>query len=207
MVEIIVREGKPQDLPFLREMLFEAAFWRPDAVRPPRHVGLSHPEIAKLLEGWGREGDTSMIAETAGGRPVGAAWYRFWSDCDHSYGYVSADIPELGIAVIHGLRRSGIGDRLLHALGNLATECGIERLSLSVEEDNPARHMYVIAWLRTGRHSWKRVDHDSPHKRLTRYWSGRPTRYAWCPSQCRLGVGRRSALPEFQLYYYAAPRV
>ena len=26
---------------------------------------------------------------------------------------------------------------------NLATECGIERLSLSVEEDNPARHMYV----------------------------------------------------------------
>ena len=56
-----MREGKPQDLPFLREVLFEAASWRADAVWPPRQVGLSHSENAKLLEGWGREGDPSVF--------------------------------------------------------------------------------------------------------------------------------------------------
>ncbi len=142
-MEIVVREGTPQDLPFLHEMLFEAAFWRSDAVRPPRHEGLGQPEIAKLLAGWGRAGDTAVIAETARNRSGGAAWYRFWSDSDHSYGYVSADIPELGIAVMPGWRRRGLGEVLLKALGTLAADRGIARLSLSVAEDNPARHLYV----------------------------------------------------------------
>jgi hypothetical protein len=51
VVEIILREGTLPDLSFLREMLFEAVFWRPDVLRPPMHEGLSHPELAKLLEG------------------------------------------------------------------------------------------------------------------------------------------------------------
>ena len=84
-----------------------------------------------------------MIAEDAGNRPVGAAWYRFWSDHDHSYGYVSADIPELGIAVVGGSRNRGVGGRLLHALRKLAADHGIAYLSLSVEEDNPARRLYL----------------------------------------------------------------
>ncbi len=124
-------------------MLFEAAFWRPDAGRPSRHEGLGQPEIAKLLASWGRAGDTAVIVETARDRPGGAAWYRFWSDSDHSYGYVSADIPELGIAVMPGWRRRGLGGRLLQALRTLAAGRGIARLSLSVAEDNPARHLYA----------------------------------------------------------------
>jgi GNAT superfamily N-acetyltransferase len=143
VMKTILREGTRQDLPFLREMLFEAVSWRSDALRPPMDEALSHPELAKLLEGWGREGDASVIAETAQNDPVGAAWYRFWSDCEHSYGYIGADIPELGIAVVRGMRRKGIGDRLLHALRKLAGARGIERLSLSVEEDNPARLLYL----------------------------------------------------------------
>ena len=84
-----------------------------------------------------------MIAEDVGNRPVGAAWYRFWSEHDHSYGYVSADIPELGMAVVNGFRKRGVGGRLLHALIKLAADRGIARLSLSVEEDNPARRLYL----------------------------------------------------------------
>ena len=84
-----------------------------------------------------------MIAESADDRPVGAAWYRFWSDHDHSCGYVSADVPELGIAVVNGLRNQGVGGRLLHALRRLAADRGFAHLSLSVEEDNPARHLYL----------------------------------------------------------------
>ena len=142
-VQITIRQGTFRDLPFLREMLFEAAFWRPGVARPAIDEGLSRPELAKLLEGWGRRGDAFVIAEDAGNRPVGAAWYRFWSDHDHSYGYVSADIPELGIAVVNGLRERGIGGQLLYALRKLAADRGIASLSLSVEEDNPARRLYL----------------------------------------------------------------
>ncbi len=142
-METSLRQGTVRDLPFLREMLFEAAFWRPGAARPPIDEGLSRPGLAKLLDGWGREGDASVIAESADDRPVGAGWYRFWSDHDHSYGYVSADVPELGIAVVNGLRNQGVGGRLLHALGKLASDLGIASLSLSVEKDNPAQRLYL----------------------------------------------------------------
>ena len=141
-MEFTVREGNAHDLPFLREMLFEAAYWRPGVERPPTDEALSRPDIAKLLRNWGRDGDASVIAERADNQRAGAAWYRFWNDHEHSYGYVSADIPELAIAVAGELRGKGIGGELLRALKNLAADRGIESLSLSVERDNPARHLY-----------------------------------------------------------------
>ncbi len=142
-MSMTIREGNAEDLPFLKEMLFEAAFWRPGIARPAIEEGLAQPEIAKLLVNWGREGDASVIAEAKGDRPVGAAWYRFWTDDDHSYGYVSADIPELGIAVVEETRGKGVGGRLLKSIMKHASGCGIESLSLSVEQDNPARRLYV----------------------------------------------------------------
>lgn len=142
-MQILIREATLQDIPFLRQMLFEAAYWRPNVDRPALQEGLSHPEIAKLLAGWGREGDTAVIAETSVGQPVGAAWYRYWTEQNHSYGYVSADIPELGIAVCLDWRRQGIGNALLSALKLEACEQRVKRLSLSVEEDNPAHNLYL----------------------------------------------------------------
>ena len=142
-MELTLREGTIRDLPFLREMLYEAAFWRPGVARLPIDEGLARPDLAKLLQGWGREGDASVIAESTANRPEGAAWYRFWTDEDHSYGYVRADTPELAIAVVKGRRGRGIGGQLLQALKKLAADRGIESLSLSVEQDNPARHLYL----------------------------------------------------------------
>ena len=142
-MELTLREGTIRDLPFLREMLYEAAFWRPGAARLPIDEALPRPDLAKLLQGWGREGDAAVIAESASNRPEGAAWYRFWTDEEHSYGYVRPDTPELAIAVVKGGRGRGIGGQLLHALKKLAADRGIESLSLSVEQDNPARHLYL----------------------------------------------------------------
>jgi ribosomal protein S18 acetylase RimI-like enzyme len=142
-MELTLREGTIRDLPFLREMLFQAAFWRPGTLGPPMDQALSRPDLAKLLESWGRNGDASVIAESPVNQSVGAAWYRFWSDREHSYGYVGADTPELGIAVVTGLRGKGIGGQLLRALKKLAADRGIESLSLSVEQDNPARVLYL----------------------------------------------------------------
>jgi ribosomal protein S18 acetylase RimI-like enzyme len=137
-----IRLARIDDLPFLRQMLFEAFFWRADRPRPEySDFANTNPEFMKLLADWGRPGDTGVIAE-AGGQPAGAAWYRRWTDDLHSYGYVNAGTPELGIGVRSDYRGQGIGRALLRALLAEATRQGVSYLSLSVEVDNYARRLY-----------------------------------------------------------------
>lgn len=145
-----IRLGKTNDIEFLREMLFEAVYWRPGIKRPPIKQGLSHPDISKILYGWGRKGDTAIIAESPEGRCIGAAWYRFWTDEIHSFGYVNKESPELGMAVVGEYRGKGIGSVLLKELIDVAAEKGIKKISLSVENDNPAVHLYR-------RHGFKKI--------------------------------------------------
>ncbi|HEX9659727.1 MAG TPA: GNAT family N-acetyltransferase, partial [Rhodothermales bacterium] len=80
-------------------------------------------DLAFLLEDWGRPGDTGRVAETENGEPLGTA-YRLWTDKRHFYGYVSPEIPELGIAVAGHARGQGIGTRLMDELLRVATENG-----------------------------------------------------------------------------------
>ena len=146
------RIGSSADLPFLREMLFEAAFWRPGAEHPPLSEGLARPDLPKLLAGWGRPGDTAMIAESSGHERLGAVWYRFWSDEDHSYGYVGPAVPELAIGVRAEARRRGVGEALLRALLAHGGAQGVKEISLSVELDNPALRLYErLGFRRVGR--------------------------------------------------------
>jgi ribosomal protein S18 acetylase RimI-like enzyme len=144
MLQVIwkIRLATPDDLPFLREMLYEAVCWRPNQQHPPIEELLSRPELAKLLEGSGRDGDTAVIAELEDGSPAGAAWYRFWTPENHTYGFVDANTPELGIAVRKDVRQQGIGTALLKALLEHARRSKIPRISLSVEAENYSRLMY-----------------------------------------------------------------
>lgn len=137
-----IRLGTPGDLSFLREMLFEAAHWRPDQPRPTMEEGLSKPDLVYLLDGWGRKGDTAFIAFTPKDPQLGAAWYRFWGAEKHSYGYVAPDIPEIGIGVLKSFRGRGVGHHLITALLKEAASQGIEKVSLSVAVDNPAWRLY-----------------------------------------------------------------
>jgi RimJ/RimL family protein N-acetyltransferase len=45
-----LRPAEASDVPFLQEMLFEAAFWR--AAPPRSRAGLLRPDLGRLLEGW-----------------------------------------------------------------------------------------------------------------------------------------------------------
>lgn len=137
-----IRLATQADLPFLREMLYEAVCWRPHQPRLPLEEVLAEPELAKLLRGWGRKGDTAVVAEWEDGTPIGAAWYRFWTVDDHSYGFVNADTPELGIAVRQDMRQRGIGTALLTALLEQARRSAIAQISLSVEPENYSRRLY-----------------------------------------------------------------
>jgi ribosomal protein S18 acetylase RimI-like enzyme len=135
------RPSQTPDLGFLEAMLFEAVFWDSATIRPSFVSFRAEPEFGRLLEGWGRSGDRALIADN-GRERVGAAWFRLWTDEVHSYGFVSADIPELGIAVSAGYRFRGVGRELPAAIIEVAAADGFPGLSLSVSPENPARVLY-----------------------------------------------------------------
>ncbi len=138
-----LRVGKSDDLLFLKEMLYEAVFWDRQENRPSLEELFANPEIAKILQNWNeREGDFSLIAVDEFDKLLGAAWYRFWTSSNHSYGFVDEDTPELGIAVKLEVRRMGIGKTLMNAVMKHAGEIGIKRMSLSVDPNNHARKIY-----------------------------------------------------------------
>jgi GNAT superfamily N-acetyltransferase len=122
-------------------MLYEAFFWNPNNRRPKLSEFLNNPDFQKHLKDWGREGDIAVIAE-ANGTPIGAAWYRFWSTDNHSYGFIDPATPELGIAVIFGYRSKGVGRRLLQKLMDVARLHNARSMSLSVDPHNFALRLY-----------------------------------------------------------------
>jgi GNAT superfamily N-acetyltransferase len=125
-------------------MLLTALFWRPRRRRLglPRSPVLLLPAVSMYYRGWGRPGDAGFVAEEAG-RPVGAVWYRLFTEEEHGDGYVDPETPELAIAVVDGFRGRGVGRRLLEAMHEHARAQGLRRIALSVDADNPARRLYA----------------------------------------------------------------
>jgi GNAT superfamily N-acetyltransferase len=134
------RPAAAQDLRFLATMLGEAAVWRPDKPTPTADQVLADPRYAMYLAGWPRQGDYGLVAEQDG--LLGAAWYRTYTEASHGYGFISEDVPELAIAVVVSRRQEGIGRRLLIGLIKAGLAQGHPALSLSVNDDNPARGLY-----------------------------------------------------------------
>lgn len=75
MTTFTLRNARAADGTFLADMVVEAANWRPGVARP-RHEVVASPEYQRYLAGWMRPGDAGVVAETATGEPIGAAWYR-----------------------------------------------------------------------------------------------------------------------------------
>ena len=143
MKDVQCRPAGVEDFPFLATMLGEAAVWRPDKPAPTADQVMADPRYAMYLAGWPRQGDYGLIAEQDG--PLGAAWYRTYTEVSHGHGYVAAGVPELSIAVIASRRREGIGRRLLVDLIDASLAQGYAAMSLSVREANPARRLYESA--------------------------------------------------------------
>ena len=129
----MIRHAGTQDLPFLRDMLRHAYYarWGNEADVP----------LERYVAGWGRRGDAALVAIDEF-QPVGAAWYRLFAEDEPGYGFVDEETPELTIAVVPSRRGKGIGEQLLTELLEQARGEGYERISLSVEPDNPALRLY-----------------------------------------------------------------
>ncbi|HEY2939893.1 MAG TPA: GNAT family N-acetyltransferase [Gaiellaceae bacterium] len=143
----MIRQAGPQDVPFLRDMLRHAYYWRvstlPESGEPP---------LQRYVERWGRPGDTALVA-IQDFQPVGAAWYRLFKEDNPGYGFVDEETPELSIAIVPSRRGSGLGSELLDALLERARADGHDAISLSVEKDSPAVGLYE-------RHGFERFRED-----------------------------------------------
>jgi len=131
-----LRRTEERDVEFLKAMFLETICWRQDRPRRLLEEALSEPSLAKYVVGWGRPGDSGVLALSESDERIGAAWYRLFDENDHGYGFVSPEVPELGIATVPQFRGRGLGRSLMQGLIQLAKSEGRPALSLSVEEDN-----------------------------------------------------------------------
>jgi ribosomal protein S18 acetylase RimI-like enzyme len=139
-----LRESETSDMPFLREMLYEAVYWRAiaNATNPPFEEGLNAPGVRNDFVNWGeREGDIAVVARVDSHR-AGAAWCRLYTDDNPIRGYIDDTIPVLVIAVHRDYRRQGIGKRLIEWLIDHASTQHIQHISLMVSKDNHAMQLY-----------------------------------------------------------------
>ncbi len=126
----------------MKEMLYEAVFWRPNPNKPSFEEGLAAPGVSNALVDWGkRDGDVAVIT-LVDSIPAGAAWYRFYTDDNFIRGYVEETIPALVIAVHRDNRRQGIGGKMIEWLINHASMHNIQKISLMVSKDNHAINLY-----------------------------------------------------------------
>ena len=138
---MILRRATAADAVLLQQMLALAVDWRVGVAPRPVEELIAVPELARYVAGWPRDGDVGFVVED-GRRPLGAAWWRSFTEADAGYGFIDEATPELSIAVIPAARRQGVGTMLLGALLDEARRRATPAISLSVEPDNPAVVLY-----------------------------------------------------------------
>lgn len=138
-----IRSTDETDLPFMLEMLYEAAAVDPWIRAMGKPQALKLLEIRRYIEGWGREGDLALVAVEDEGLRLGSVWCRLFPPGAPGYGFVAPDTPEIVIGVIPEARGRGVGGALLVSLKELAHRHGYRALSLSVDRKNPALALYL----------------------------------------------------------------
>ncbi|MDA3927376.1 MAG: GNAT family N-acetyltransferase [Prolixibacteraceae bacterium] len=141
MSAIIIREIKPSEYSFLEEMLYVSIFIAEGAEKLPRTI-IFEPELHKYIKDFGQKNDHCMVAEF-NNRLVGACWIRILDESNKGYGFVDAQTPELGMAVLPEFQNKGIGSKLLQAMLHQLKQLKYKQVSLSVDLENFAYKVYT----------------------------------------------------------------
>jgi ribosomal-protein-alanine N-acetyltransferase len=138
----IIRRAIPGDERFLWEMLYESIYVPEGVERPDRSL-LQEPYFAHYVVDWGQKpGDEGLIAvDNRNNQPIGAVWMRIFPAEDPGWGYVNAETPELGIALLPAYRGHGIGTALLtEFISQISGR--FKAVSLSVDPGSPVMRLY-----------------------------------------------------------------
>ena len=137
-----LRAAKATDLGLLVRLLAEAVNWNAEVPLTPDEI-MAEPRTSHYVSHWPLPTDFGTVAVTDDEEPVGAIWARVFPVDHPGYGFIAADVPELGMAVLPGRRGEGVGGILLGAGVEQARALGWRALSLSVEDGNvAARRLY-----------------------------------------------------------------
>ena len=133
----VIRRGGQPDVPFMRSLLTHAYNW---------HVSRFETDvpIGRYVDGWGRPGDTALLA-IEGGHRIGAGWFRLFREAAPGYGFIDDATPELTIVVVPSRQGQGIGQLLLAGLIERAEADAYRGLSVSVEKSHPEIAAYEAA--------------------------------------------------------------
>lgn len=153
-----LRVGDASDGDLVGRCVYLALDWDPARTLPEMAVVLAHPQVVRYHAGWGRPGDTVVVAEDSG-KPLAYAFARRFTTQDHGHGFVDEATPEMGVAVEPGHRGQGLGTRVLEHLHSELRRSGCSAVSLSVSLANPARHLYE-------RFGYREVDRDDDSMRM-----------------------------------------
>lgn len=134
-----IRQIRPDEYPLLEDFLYEAIFVPPDYEgEVPRSIIHDDPLCAAAIEDFGiYENDIAFVA-TVDDEPIGCCWARTTEE----YGHIDDETPSLSISVFEDHRGNGIGTELIEAMLEELQDRGFFRVSLSVQKENPAIHLY-----------------------------------------------------------------
>jgi [ribosomal protein S18]-alanine N-acetyltransferase len=136
-----VREIKPDEIPFLEEMLYQAIFTPKGSPKPDKSI-IFEPFLHHYIKDFGQKHDVCLVAEHDN-KLIGAVWTRIFSSKQKGYAYVDKNTPELSIAVDFPYRNSGVGSLLLFDISMKLLNMGYKQVAVSVDYRNPARQFYL----------------------------------------------------------------
>ena len=135
-----IRALANSEFEFLFDLVYEAAYIPEGIERPPRSF-VYEPHVSTYAEDFGRTGDTAFVLTDAD-RLVGGIWSRLFSADNPGYGFVGESTPELAMAVFDPYRGRGFGTQLMQRLIESLSDDGFKKVSLSVDDRNPALRLY-----------------------------------------------------------------
>lgn len=125
---------------FLEDFLYDAIYQGDAEELLPREV-INQPELAVYIQDFGKKDDYCLVAVSEG-MIVGAVWSRMLAGEVKGYGNIDSQTPELAISIKSEFRGQGIGSSLMKEIIALLKEKGYQSVSLSVDRENYAYHMY-----------------------------------------------------------------
>lgn len=139
MVELFIREHRPSDKAFLRDMLEMAAMPTYPDLRELGRLSL-RDRLDDIFEShYAQDGKRIWVAETPEGRPAGMIWIL---PTIHPVTELH-DWLVINVAVAEAFRGQGVGKRLMRHAKDACLSAGVKRMRLFVGARNtPAYALY-----------------------------------------------------------------